>query len=183
MATAFTHAAVGATLGQLLPREFSTRKLSLFLALLAVLPDADIVAFRLGIPYSHPMGHRGFTHSILFAVALATCTALALKLSRVGSARGRIAVGVVTFFSVVSHGILDAATGAGRGIGFFIPFDNERYFFPFRPLETSAVDPRVFLSQPGRSLEILANEMAWVGLPLLVFNLILKGSKRRTRST
>ena len=86
-----------------------------------------------------------------------------------------MAVGAVTFVSVVSHGILDAATDAGLGIGFFIPFDNERYFLPFRPLETSAVDPRVFLAHPSRALDILTNELAWVGLPLLGFTLIFQG--------
>ena len=88
-----------------------------------------------------------------------------------------MAAGTVTFVSVVSHGILDAATDAGLGIGFFIPFDNERYFLPFRPLETSAVDPGVFLANSSRALDILANELLWVGLPLLFFTLILQGIK------
>ena len=88
-----------------------------------------------------------------------------------------MAVGTVTFMSVASHGILDAATDAGLGIGFFIPFDNERYFLPFRPLETSAVDPVVFLANSNRALAILANELVWVGLPLLAFTLILQGVK------
>ncbi len=175
MATAFTHAAVGLTLGQLLPREFPIRRLSLFLALVSVLPDIDVLAFPLGIPYSDPFGHRGFTHSILFAMVLATCTALVLYVSRAGRGLGCMAVGAVTFVSVVSHGILDAATDAGLGIGFFIPFDYERHFLPFRPLETSAVDPRVFLAHPSRALDILTNELAWVGLPLLGFTLILQG--------
>ena len=44
-------------------------KLLLFLAIgSAILPDLDILAFKFGISYSHPFGHRGFTHSILFAV-------------------------------------------------------------------------------------------------------------------
>jgi inner membrane protein len=34
---------------------------------LALLPDADIVAFALGIPYSAPWGHRDAAHSLAFA--------------------------------------------------------------------------------------------------------------------
>ncbi len=175
MATAFTHAAVGLTLGQLLPRDFPIKRLSLFLALVSVLPDIDVLAFRFGIPYADPFGHRGFTHSISFAVVLAAGTALILYVWRVGSGPGCMAVGSLTFVSVVSHGILDAATDAGLGIGFFIPFENGRYFFPFRPLETSAVDPMVFLAHPGRALEIMTSELVWVGLPLMTFTLIFQG--------
>jgi hypothetical protein len=34
---------------------------------LSVLADADVVAFRLGIPYSAPFGHRGFSNARFFA--------------------------------------------------------------------------------------------------------------------
>jgi inner membrane protein len=36
---------------------------------LAMLPDADVIAFYFGIPYGSRFGHRGFTHS-LFCAAL-----------------------------------------------------------------------------------------------------------------
>ncbi len=182
MATAFTHAAVGLTLGQLLPRDFPIKRLSLFLAFVSVLPDIDVLAFRFGIPYADPFGHRGFAHSILFAVVLAAGTAQILYLSRVGSGPACMAAGALTFVSVVSLGILDAVTDAGLGIGFFIPFDNGRYFFPFRPLETSAVDPMVFLGHPGRALDIMTSELVWVGLPLVAFTLILQGVRFAKKS-
>lgn len=31
-------------------------------ALLAVLPDLDVISFGLGIPYGAKLGHRGFSH-------------------------------------------------------------------------------------------------------------------------
>ena len=37
-------------------------------AFCSVLPDAEVLAFSLGIPCAHPLGHRGATHSIAFAV-------------------------------------------------------------------------------------------------------------------
>ncbi len=36
----------------------------------AVLPDLDVLAFRLDIPYGHDFGHRGFSHSLLFALLI-----------------------------------------------------------------------------------------------------------------
>jgi hypothetical protein len=36
---------------------------------LALLPDADVIGFPLGIHYEAPLGHRGATHSIVFALA------------------------------------------------------------------------------------------------------------------
>jgi len=34
----------------------------------SILPDIDALGFMAGIPYGHPLGHRGFTHSIVFAL-------------------------------------------------------------------------------------------------------------------
>jgi membrane-bound metal-dependent hydrolase YbcI (DUF457 family) len=33
-----------------------------------LLPDVDVIGLIVGIPYEHVMGHRGFSHSLLFAV-------------------------------------------------------------------------------------------------------------------
>jgi membrane-bound metal-dependent hydrolase YbcI (DUF457 family) len=37
----------------------------------SVVPDLDVIGFRLGIHYGDFWGHRGFTHSLLFAALLA----------------------------------------------------------------------------------------------------------------
>jgi hypothetical protein len=47
------------------------------LGVVSVLADADVLAFRFGVPYSAPFGHRGATHSLLFAM-LAGIAAAAL---------------------------------------------------------------------------------------------------------
>ncbi len=66
--------------------------------------------------------------------------------------------------ATASHGFLDAFTDAGLGIGFFIPLDNGRYFFPWRPLATSPLSVSAFLNGPA--LRIFTNELLWVGLPV-----------------
>src|SRR5246127_4097814 len=38
----------------------------------SVIPDLDVIGFRFGIRYGDFWGHRGFTHSLVFAALLAT---------------------------------------------------------------------------------------------------------------
>lgn len=82
----------------------------------------------------------------------------------------RLRLFAVLFLSTVSHGLLDAMTNGGLGVGFFIPFDNRRYFLPFRPIEVSAIRWERFLDQASH---VLLNELIWIGLPCLVFWLLV----------
>ena len=67
--SAFAHAFVGASLAPALPPGGSNGRVALALA--AAAPALDVLAFGLGIPYESPLGHRGFTHSLFFAVVVA----------------------------------------------------------------------------------------------------------------
>ena len=40
-------------------------------ALASIAPDVDVAAFAFGIPYDAPFGHRGASHSIVFAFFMA----------------------------------------------------------------------------------------------------------------
>ncbi|MDX2165436.1 MAG: metal-dependent hydrolase [Deltaproteobacteria bacterium] len=163
MASAFTHAVVGAALTPLAPPAQRNGRLAVELAALAALPDLDVLGFGLGIDYAHPLGHRGLTHSLLFAALLAPLVVWLLHRDvRSGSHDWWALVGLC-FAATASHGVLDAFTDAGLGIGFFIPFDNRRYFMPWRPLATSPLEPSAFFSHWG--LRVMANEIAWVWLP------------------
>ncbi len=180
MPSAFTHLLVGAATAQMLPPELPRRRLAVVLALAAAAPDLDVAAFAVGIPYAHPLGHRGFSHSLLFAALFGA----ALGTSTLGDRNRKhfLAVLLAGFVAVASHGFLDAATDAGLGIGFFIPFDNDRYFLPFRPIETSSTNPAAFFSRRG--WEILKSEIVWVWLPLaaLTAGCQLAESLRRRRA-
>src|SRR5678815_3579050 len=61
-----------------------------------------------------------------------------------------------------SHGLLDALTNGGRGIGFFAPFSNHRYFFPWRPIQVSPIGVGFF---SPRGLRVLASEAGWIWVP------------------
>ncbi len=114
MATLYSHALVGVVLG----KAFATRPVPwLFWGLailLPVIPDAD--GFSPAV-YGNQWGHRGFTHSLTFALVVAFITAAATyRYFKVNfwDLQG--------FFFVVtaSHGILDALTNGGYGIPFFL---------------------------------------------------------------
>ena len=170
MPTVFTHALVGGAFTQVAPSGPSRWKVLLILALIAIVPDLDVIAFSLGIPYAHPLGHRGFSHSLLFAgvISFLVCRALFSEPSRF-SKRWWWLVGI-TFLAAASHSLLDTATDAGKGIGLLIPFSEKRYFFEFRPIRTATVNPLAFFQR--RSLAILWSEVVWVWLPLLLASVI-----------
>ena len=125
----------------------------------SVLPDADVVSFPLGIPYGSTFGHRGFTHSIFFAVVTSViATAIIRPRDR------RISAFVFIFMCTMSHAILDAFTNGGLGIAFLSPFSNHRYFFPWRPIEVSDIG--------AIDLDALKSELPWVWLPFGLLALI-----------
>jgi inner membrane protein len=128
----------------------------------SILPDVDALLYWSGVPYDHTFGHRGFTHSIIFAVIIGAAGAVAAP--RLGSKR--LAASGVLFLSTLSHGVLDAMTTGGLGVAFFSPFSNHRFFLPWRVIEVSPIGVSRFFS--SRGLEILASEVVTVWLPCLL---------------
>ena len=133
-------------------------------ALCSVVPDFDVVGFRLGVPYDAPLGHRGFSHSLFFAAALAALIWIALRYHR--SASPGLGVFVYLFLCAASHGVLDACTDGGLGVAFFAPFSNERFFFPWRPITVSPLSISRFLS--GEGIDVVRSELVWVVAPSLL---------------
>jgi len=128
-----------------------------------IVPDLDVIAFRLGIPYGDPLGHRGATHSIAFALALGAIAALFA--ARLGTRRS--AAFAFVSFCGVSHGLLDCFTNGGSGIAFLWPFSDERWFAPWRPIEVSPLSVTRFMGERG--VHVLASELLWVWLPAALF--------------
>src|SRR5205807_286289 len=105
-------------------------------AALAVLPDLDALAFPLGIPYHSRFGHRGLSHSLLCALAVSLPAAL---LTPGPAGWPWWALWLFFWIIMASHGALDAWTNGGLGVAFFAPFDDQRYFFPWRPVQVSPI--------------------------------------------
>lgn len=84
------------------------------------------------------------------------------------------------FFAVTaSHGVLDAMTSGGYGIAFFSPFDNTRYFLPWRPLVVSPIGVYGFFSRWGWN--VITSELLWIWLPGLALVCAIALIRRRRR--
>ena len=140
------HVAVGMALGRRYAHGRPARRGWAFagLSALALLPDADVVAFRLGIPYAAPWGHRGASHSLVFAALLALGVALAVRATGGRGARA----GLFAFLALGSHGLLDTLTDGGLGAALLWPFSDVRLFSPLRPLPVAPI-ARGMLSTRG----------------------------------
>ncbi len=164
MASAFGHVAVAWALGKTLDPKLYSLRFWGWAFFCSVLPDLDVVGFAFGIPYEHLFGHRGFTHSILFAIVVGLMVPrLAVKPDSFPSiSYGRLAF---FFFGVtLSHGLLDACTNGGLGIAFFAPFDSTRYFSPWTPLKVSPIGIGSFFSYWG--IQVILSEVVWIGIPV-----------------
>jgi inner membrane protein len=67
--------------------------------------------------------------------------------------------------------LLDALTTGGKGVAFFAPFDNTRYFFPWQVIKVSPIGVKNFFSDRG--VAVLLSELKWIGIPLLISLFIL----------
>src|SRR2546427_9869953 len=178
MPTIFSHAIAATAIGAVMVSGPSRTRIWALGALCAMVPDLDVIPFRLGVPYHHMLGHRGLSHSLLFAAVLASlATALVLR-KWPASARGP---GLWAFFFVAtaSHGVLDAMTTGGFGVAFFAPFSDARYFLPWRPIVVSQISVRKFFSHDG--LMRMWSELGWVWLPATMVFLAGLALHRRGR--
>lgn len=176
MPTVLGHLAPALALAPAFAAPGTPRRLWVLGALCAAAPDLDVLAFALGVPYEHPLGHRGLWHSVPFAAFAAACViALAFPRARPGFSRWRAFA--YLFLATASHGLLDAATDGGLGIALLAPFDDRRIFWPFRPIAVSPLGLDAFLSARGAA--VLASELRWVWLPFAGIGLALATAARR----
>jgi inner membrane protein len=165
MASPITHAVVALSLGSGWYRSRSDWRLLGWGVVCAEIPDADVLGFWLGVSYGDPWGHRGMTHSLLFACVLAAALTYATE-NPVKQRHPRFSRWLYLFLATASHGLSDAVTDGGLGVALFAPFDATRYFFPFRPVVVSPLGVQEFFSPIG--VRVLLSEAIWIWLPCLV---------------
>jgi inner membrane protein len=181
MASEFSHAVVAMALGKAYAsRPMPVRFWSLSV-LCSVLPDIDVLGIFGSIQYGDLLSHRGLTHSLGFALVL-SLVVVRLGFAEVARLSRDWSMLVMYFFLVTaSHGFLDAMTGGGSGVAFFAPFDNTRYFLPWRPVMVSPMDLNRFFEH---GIPILISEVKWIWVPsgiLLAGVLVLRDGHRRSR--
>jgi inner membrane protein len=160
MASIITHPVVPIAIAAIFPRKSITPAVVISGAICSIVPDFDVIGFGFGIAYRDMLGHRGVTHSIFFAAILAA--PLTFLLVRNGRSM-RLHVFLFLFLSTLSHAILDAMTNGGLGVALFAPFDDTRYFMPWRPIAVSPISVAAFFSEWG--LRVIRSELLWVWIP------------------
>jgi inner membrane protein len=142
-------------------------------SVLSLAPDLDVIAFRLGIPYAAPLGHRGAAHSLCIAVALASIAVLATR--RRGEPGMLTRLWALCAVVAVSHALLDTLTDGGLGVALFWPISNRRYFAPWRPIPVAPIGARMLTA---RGLDVVMMEALQFS-PLLVWALWPRRSSSR----
>jgi inner membrane protein len=165
--TILTHPAIPLAVGLGLGSAVIPVRLLLAGVVVCILPDLDVIAFHLGLPYAHDLGHRGASHSFLFAAVVALLGATAFHYFCASLIRTFSFI----FLAAASHGILDAFTNGGLGIAFFSPFSATRYFAPIQVIEVSPLSlSRIFSAWFS---EVIFSELLWVWLPALILMCML----------
>lgn len=161
MPTIFSHPAVPLAVGLGLGRDVISRPLLLAGAVGSVLPDLDVLAFTFGLSYEHELGHRGMSHSPVFAALLALVGACPRRILQTSFTRAFFFL----FVTIASHGLLDAFTNGGLGVAFFWPWSEKRFFSPFRPISVSPIGISDFLPHAA---SVLFSELLWVWIPCIL---------------
>lgn len=155
--------AIGASLGaRVIPRPLLAAGI-----IASTLPDLDVVGFAFGISYGSPYGHRGFTHSPIFALALAVLGVMVARALRAGA----WTTFWFLFITTASHGFLDAFTDGGLGIAFLWPWLDDRYFAPLQVIAVSPIGISRFFSERG--LQVLMSELKWIWFPCGLLGMVI----------
>ena len=173
MASIFGHSLAAIALRKTFASELRKPTFWILGILYSIVPDADVIGFKFGVPYDSFWVHRGFTHSFLFAAFIGIAIAYLFYNAR------RAALALYFTLCTASHSILAAMTSGGLGVAFFSPFKNSRYFLPWRPIPVSPIGAKRFFSELG--LGVLQSEAVWIGIPVLAILIITYFPKNNRR--
>jgi inner membrane protein len=101
--------------------------------------EIDVLANRFGFDYTTMLGHRGLTHSFLFAMVLSRLVVLLFFRGPVNGTMNRLALCAFFFAATASHSVLDAMVDGTLGVAFLAPFSPPRFFLPWRPIVSSPI--------------------------------------------
>jgi inner membrane protein len=125
--TPISHVAVGFAIAAWAQRAPPTTRVCVAAAACAALPDIDVLWSPFQLAETSPFAHRAITHSLAFAlVAAMVVTIVWFRMER--------RTGVVLLLALLSHSCLDALSTYSLGVGFFVPFSEQRFRFLWTPL-------------------------------------------------
>jgi inner membrane protein len=174
MPTIVSHAAVPLALGIGLGEKRIPRALLITGIAASMLPDADVILFRFGATYHDVWSHRGFAHSLGFALLIALAAAYLLR-----KKAQPFVTATFLFVSIASHGVLDMLTSGGHGIAIFWPVTADRYFYDWRPIQVAPIIGPEFIHRfTSRAAALLRTEMLWIWLPAAIVAVVLRLSRK-----
>lgn len=176
MPTIITHAITAIPFSLAFSKKESSRRLIILSILFSVLPDLDGIGYFLGIPYDSLFGHRGFSHSFCF-VAILGLLFVYIYSSKINFKSKKFFFLFLYFFIIGSiHILLDAMTNGGLGVALLSPFSNDRFFFPWRPIQVSAISPFYFFQLKGAA--VIRFELLYLLLPSILLSALIFFKKR-----
>lgn len=161
MASSFTHAFSAVVLGKVLKDKYRSKKIWILGILCSVSPDIDILFDKLGWVDIPMLAMRGFSHSIFFAMGLATLFTLVFHLKE---ERNYVFWIYYTLCGLL-HSAIDALS-KGLGVAILSPLEEEHFHLPYKvidPLPVSFDDQWYQLC-----LQALKSEFLWIIIPGLV---------------
>ncbi|HJU68994.1 MAG TPA: metal-dependent hydrolase [Gemmatimonadaceae bacterium] len=176
MPSIVAHAVAGIAVASAVAPRAATRRVWIAAALCAALPDIDALGRPFGnLGYETAFGgHRGITHSLLFAIILGAVVSW-LLVRGADSRHPHIRLWIALALATASHGVFDMLSVIGDGVAFWAPLTWTHYEFAWQPLGDLGPGPR----GPARVIALVGNELVWVGLPAGIVMMI----SWRARST
>ncbi|MEZ4884456.1 MAG: metal-dependent hydrolase [Chitinophagales bacterium] len=130
-----TQAALGAAIGEAILGKKIGDKGAILGAIVATIPDLDVVLHLFYDSFDMLSIHRGFSHSILFSILGAFLIAFVLQRAKWTTAINYWRLWIFTWLSLFTHSLLDAFTAYGTQL--FLPFSDQRVGFD----SINVVDP------------------------------------------
>jgi inner membrane protein len=129
------------------------------------LPDLDAVMRPFGNLEAEQLvgGHRGLTHSIPFAMALAAVIAQSPMMGP-GWIGSKLSLWIWLSLAIASHGMLDTLTQYGEGVALLAPFSWHHFKSPWTPLGTGGTCRGIVAC----AVRGLSNELLWIWVPSLM---------------
>lgn len=177
MPTIFSHAVFAAVTGKAFLKKPASAGFWFLTAGCAMIPDADVIGYSFGVARGSMFSHRGFTHSIVFALLFGSFAAFIAR----RFLKSKLSLPALVFFfslATFSHPLLDMLTNGGSGVALFAPFSNARFAFPWRPIEVSPIGLRFF---SDRGIVVILSEILWVWIPAFVILMLAKFVFKRKR--
>jgi len=130
-----TQAVLGASIGEAILGRQIRKKGAVLGAVIATIPDLDVVLYLIFDNYEMLRIHRGFSHSIVFAFLASFGVAFALKRISWTSTICIYRLWIFSFLSLFTHIVLDTFTSYGTQL--LLPFSDRRIGFD----SINVVDP------------------------------------------